>query len=608
MRGPSGDGIVFHHLPWRDLDAFARLEIDARMVGRLRLAERSRRKLLLHALMQGSAKSPELFGPLPAPDAVWELLARVEAVAPGILDRLLDHPYVGSWVGYTTRLLRNGIDGVCPLWMHLGHMHAFAAAAGVRAGIDFSIPVPAWEGRVVLPSLGLARLPSPTSCAVAEVRGVAGAYVVGNEQGEVRLPDEPGSDAPGWWAVRRSRMRIGRHIFSIRLEDVDPYRGLYEPVPPQRLTAAELARWRTLLEESWCHIVEHVPDFADMMPSGLDTLVPRPPVMFRNPSASTGEAFGSALVSLPSDGASLASTLIHEYLHVVLGGILHLTRLHDDDPRERFYVAWRDDPRPLSGALQGAYAFFGVTSFWRAMARSANACTARRAAFEFAYWRSQTWRTVRSLRDDPSLTTAGRRFVAGIAARLGDWRDEPLPVPATQRAEAAALDHYAGWRVRHLRPDPAVVAKLRNSWLASDTRPPVMSEVAELPPTPVPDGTWSPARIDLVRLRLTDPEANLSETWPAVPGASEADHEYALGRYDDAARGYRNQLARSPDQPGPLVGLGLSLRARGASPAARALVHRPELVRAVHRELRVTPSGAPEVERLAAWIGQLVSG
>jgi hypothetical protein len=327
--------------------------------------------------------------------------------------------------------------------------------------------------------------------------------------------------------------------------------------------------------------------------------------MFRNPSASTSEAFGSALVGLPADGASLASSMVHEHLHVVLGGVLHLTRLYDSDPRERFYVAWRDDPRPLSGALQGAYAFFGVTALWRAMATSAGERTARRAAFEFAYWRRQTWRTVRALRNDPVLTEAGRRFVAGIASCLERWQDEPS---SAELAAACAVDHHAGWRVRHLRPDPATVARLRDSWLAAHTMAPVAAEAAEVSPTPVPDGTWSHARIDLIRLRLCVDDAEFARTWRTVPDATEADHAYAMGRYDDSVAGYRAQLSCNPDTPSAIVGLGLALGARSANPAARALMHRPELVRAVHRELRESPAGAPPLERLAAWIGQLVSG
>jgi HEXXH motif-containing protein len=601
MGQPSDDRSPFHRLSWHDFDALARLDGDAGMMRRLRRAERSRRKLLLRALMEESAKTPELIGPLPPLDTAWELLARVEGRSPKAFDRLLTHPYTGSWAGYTTRLLRNGADGIGPLWMHLGHVHALAAAAAIRAHLDFETAVPVWEGNAMLPSLGMARLTASSAFSLAVVRGEHGRYTVTNDDSLVRLPDPLDTDSTNWWSIRRVRTRVGSHRFSLRLDDLDPYRGLYEPVPPQRLPGTEINTWHHLIDEACRLIAEHLPDFAESMPVGLNTLVPKPPVLFRNRSASTGEAFGSAVVGRPTDGASLASTLIHEFQHIVLGGVLHLTRLYDDDPRERIYVPWRDDPRPLSGAFQGVYAFFGVAAFWRALADTSS----RLAAFEFAHWREQSWRTLQVLRRDATLTDAGRRFLDGIAERLGPWQGEPVPKDIAELATAAGLDHRAGWRVRHLRPSPLAVAELADAWLAGRPRPTAIVDATDLPPTPVPDGAWSRARVDLVLLGLTD--VNIAETWQTVPGATATEFAYASGKFTDAARGYRAELAMDPDRPTSLVGLGLALSACGPDPAARALLHRPELVRAVHRRLRGTARHEPTPESVASWLGQLVS-
>ncbi|WP_246292523.1 HEXXH motif domain-containing protein [Lentzea indica] len=562
-------GTAFHQMPWSDFDALARLEGDMSMVRRLRRAERSRRKLLLHGLSETSAKSLELFGPMPPLEAVLELLARVEDASPQAFDRLLAHPYTGSWAGYTTRLLRDGIDGVCPLWVHLGHLHAIAAAAAIRAGLSFEIAVPVWGEHAVLPSLGVARLRSPEPFSVAEVRGGGGTYTVANEVGVVRLPDSPGADGPGWWGVRQCGVTAGRNRFSVSLDDLDPYRGLYEPVPPQRLDSAELGAWRWLLTEAWQLLVEAVPDLARSLAVGLDSLVPKPRVPFRSLSASTGEAFGSAVVGRPPDGAELAATLLHEFQHIVLGGILHLVQLYDDDPRERIYVSWRDDPRPLRGALQGVYAFCGVTAFWRALATTRTGVLARRAMFEFAYWRAQTWHTLVVLRDDETLTDAGRRFLDGVGDVLGSWQHEPVPDDIAELADAAIADHRAGWRIRHLRPDPAVVRELANAWLTGRSRPPVTPVQTDLPPTPVPDGPWSHSRADLVRLGLTG--ADLHDLWQTVPDATPADFAYASGRFADAVRNYRAELRADPDRPASLVGLGLALAATGPGPASRGI-------------------------------------
>ncbi|WP_409491202.1 aKG-HExxH-type peptide beta-hydroxylase [Amycolatopsis sp. cmx-11-12] len=487
--------------------------------------------------------------------------------------------------------------------MHLGHAHAIAAAAAIRAELDFETAIPAWHGNAMLPSLGMARFPGAAPFSSAVVRGVNGRYFVSNAETTVRLPSTPDSDGPGWWGIRRVRSQVGAHRFSLRLDDLDPYRGLYEPVPPERLPAKDLAAWQRLIDEACRLIAGHLPGLARIMPVGLASLVPKPQVLFRNPSASTGEAFGSAVVGLPADGASLAESLIHEFQHIVLGGLLHLVELSEPDPRERIYVAWRDDPRPLSGALQGVYAFFGVTAFWRALAKAGQ--SPRRSGFEFAYWREQTWRTLRVLRADATLTDAGRRFLDSVAERLGPWQDEPVPVEASELAAAAGRDHLAGWRARHLRPDPCVVAGLAAAWSSGRSRPPVTLDATDLPPTPVPDGSWSHARTDLIRLAVSDTPLSQDGPPPAVPGATTADFAYAAGEFLEAIKGYREELATDPDRPASLVGLGLALSARGPHPAARALLRCPELVRAVHRPLRAVPR-PPTVEQLASWIGQLV--
>ena len=537
MPSPAELRPTFHRLSWPEFDSIARFEAGQDLVRQLRRAERSRRKLLIHALLTDAAKSPERLGPLPPLDTAWELLARAEQRSPQAVNRLLTNPYTGSWAGYTTRLLRDGLDGVAPLWVHLGHAHAIAAAAAIRADLDFETAVPVWRGNAMIPSLGMARFSTTAAHSVATLRGVGGQYFVSEGTSTIRVPATPRTDGAGWWAIRRLRSRVGPHRFSLLLDDLDPYRGLYEPIAPERVPGRDVAAWRSLVDDACRLIANHLPGLATAMPIGLVSLAPKPQVLFRNPSASTGEAFGSAVVGLPSDGAALADTLIHEFQHIVLGGLLHLVELYEPDPRERIYVPWRDDPRPLSGAFQGLYAFFGVTAFWRAL--SAAGVQPRRAEFEFARWRECCWQTLRVLRSDDTLTAAGRRFLDGIEERLLPWRQEAVSAEARELAEATVQDHLAGWRVRHLRPDPAEVAALAEAWTRGRDRPPVTTMATALPPTPVPDGTWSPARADLSRLAVggADPEV-----WSTVPGATTADIAFARGDFARAVDEYRAEL------------------------------------------------------------------
>jgi len=82
-------------------------------------------------------------------------------------------------------------------------------------------------------------------------------------------------------------------------------------------------------------------------------------------SASAAENFGAIALS-PSDDPSLcAAILAHEIQHLKLSAVLDIVALTLPDDHQRYYAPWRPDPRPLNGLLQGAYAFLGVSAFWR---------------------------------------------------------------------------------------------------------------------------------------------------------------------------------------------------------------------------------------------------
>ncbi|OXM68097.1 HEXXH motif domain-containing protein [Amycolatopsis vastitatis] len=590
-------------MPWTDFDAFARGGGGPALVRHLRATERSRRLLLLRGIIDQAAKSPDVSAPLPPPEWAWELLARIEEQDPAAVETILAHPYTGSWAGYTTRLCRQDVTGVCPFWVHLGHVHCLAAAAAVRAGIDFEAELPIWQGTVSLPTLGVVRLHTGEAFGVARVSAGNDGIVFRNRHREVRLPDDLSTETAGWQPVRPIISWHGDLRLSLRLDDLDPYRGLYEPIPPKRLSPLEVESWRSVVAGAWQLLTTNLPDVAEALTVGLESLVPAPAVAFKLPSASTGEAFGSAIVAYSSDPEQLAAALVHEFQHIRLGGVQHLAALHTDDPRERLYAPWRDDPRPIGGVLHGIYAFFGVTAFWRALAAAepGNAL----AAFEFALWRKASWRTLRAVYPDESLTDIGRRFLDGISVKLAPWQEEPVAAGPAAWASMSARDHYATWCLRHLRPDTNAVSALAGAWRRGDSWPKPGRLPEPRTPTPVPDGSWTDARTDLIRLRLgRNGNTALRTHGPTVPGATKADLALVSGDHESAVDGYRTMLTTNPDLPAALVGLGLALAARGTGPAARALLHHPELVRAVHRSVREETSTTPHVETVAGWIGR----
>ncbi len=576
-------------------DTFDQLAVGGGGIGAVELlrgADRSRRLLLLRGLVDQAEADGGLTGPLAPAARAWDLLVRAEQAAPDAVELVLGHPYTGSWAGYTTRLIEQDRSGECPLWVHYGYLHALAAAAAIHAGLDFSIRIPVWEDTVVLPTLGAGRLDEGGGFTTAEVRGTAGSFTISGDRSQVT----PG--AANWNRLRDFRFEAGGRVLRLRLDDLDPHRGLYHPIPPHRLTDADAADWRDQLAEAWGLIVSHLPEYAEILPMGLTSIVPEPEVPFRLPSASTGEAFGSAVIAAPGTGgpATLAAALVHEFQHIRLGGLLQLVRLHDDDRTQRLYAPWREDPRPLGGLVHGVYAFFGVSAFWRALSRARP--EDRLAAFEFAHWRAQAWQTLEVIRDDAALTEAGRRFLDELAVVFEPWQTEPGTPEAVHWADTLGVDHHAGWRLRHIRPEPGTVAGLVRAWQERRACPPVRPE-GRL--DTVSDGEWANARADLVRVHLDDDDGTLlPRVWPQVPGALEGDYLLIAGRAEEARSAFHIELKQDPDHAEALIGLGLVLP---AGPAARALLHVPELVRAVHRELRFE-STAPAVEELACWIGE----
>ena len=105
-------------------------------------------------------------------------------------------------------------------------------------------------------------------------------------------------------------------------------------------------------------------------------------------SSSSPETFGAIAMSPPPDPLTCAVTLAHETQHLKLFALLDIVALTLPDDGRRYYAPWREDPRPVSGLLQGAYAFLGVSGFWRTQREIADGAARLEADTEFARWRA----------------------------------------------------------------------------------------------------------------------------------------------------------------------------------------------------------------------------
>ncbi|MFD4501920.1 aKG-HExxH-type peptide beta-hydroxylase [Streptomyces sp. NPDC058457] len=568
----------------------------------LRVTEYSRRLLLLRTLLDAIAATPGALGPLPPVDTAWDTLTAAQQRAPEDFAELLMHPQIGIWLGHGLRRLSRTAWGDGPLWTDLGHLYAVCAVAAVRAGLPLRTTVPLRDGTAMFPALGLARLPDRPRWGTAEVVVEGGRLRVDPQGVCVGPSGDHDGDAPGWQGLRTLRADVPGRPMTLWMDDIDPYRDLSEPLPPQRLGKDELARWRERFGRALDLLAVSDPSTAAAMAVGLRTIAEvRQAPAWTVLSASSGDAFGGLLSSLPPDPVSFAVTLVHEFQHTKLGALLHLLTLERDSGTERHYAPWRNDPRPLSGLLQGAYAFLGITDFWWRYLDHAPPAERPLAEFEFALRRRQTQEAIHTLRADPGLTAHGRRFLRGMAARLPAWwSDRRIRPDITALAELAATDHRTGWRVRHLAPAPDDVRALARAFAAGAA---VDAHVAAS--TVVPDlaAPWSQARNGLIRQRLAVPGAGdrsaLSAGGRPVPDAggwpvpSAGDRALVAGD-PDASDGYARLLAGDPEDAEAWTGLVLAL-------AARPLLHRPELPRAVHRELRMTGTAA-DPRDVALWL------
>jgi uncharacterized protein len=117
------------------------------------------------------------------------------------------------------------------------------------------------------------------------------------------------------------------------------------------------------------------------------------------------------------------------------------------DDGERYYAPWREDPRPASGLIQGAYAFLGVSGYWRCQCATAPEPEVReRAGANFARWRDGAALVCDTLLSSGQLTPEGVEFTREMSQVLAGWQREPVSARALAMARSRAGRHAAQWQ------------------------------------------------------------------------------------------------------------------------------------------------------------------
>jgi hypothetical protein len=310
---------------------------------------------------------------------------------------------------------------------------------------------------------------------------------------------------------------------------------------------------------------------------------------------------------------AFAVGLLHETQHSLLNATTYLFDLIET-PHTPGYSPWRDDPRPTSGILHGAYAYLAVTRFWRAEAAAGNGQAAKdrqaaedrqTAGARQAAEDRQTAGTRQAARNEQTAgngqagrneQAAGKEQAArneqaaqqtarkGLAAfEFARWREAVADVAhrlladdvltaAGRRFVGALRDEVEPWRAEPVDPEIERLARaantdhrlrwrLRNLTLAPDDLERLSR--AWRAGTPPPDVTprlvpatrralESSRRLDLIHATVKgDP--------PPQPGgrATAGDAAFLRGDHGTAESAYLDRVCRDPDDDAAWAGLAL---------------------------------------------------
>jgi hypothetical protein len=364
------------------------------------------------------------------------------------------------------------------------------------------------------------------------------------------------------------------------------------------MTPAVVTSWRRLVQAAWELLVRHHEWAAGPVAEGVSVIVPL--VSHANlDSAASPAAFGAVATSLPPSPASMAETLIHEFQHIKLCGLMDMLPLIKPGT-ERGYAPWREDPRPMGGILQGVYAFTGIVRFWDVQRRlEAQPDGILRASVLYERWRMAIELVTGTLLGSGSLTADGIRFVTVLRERGQRGAPDPVSPEAIEIARDVALDNWLSWQLRHTALDPAEVAGLAAAYQLGEP----LGDRA-LPGTWIEDDIReidsAVARSRLLNLSYQDPRRYRQLSGTDIAGLSEADALLVGGNASAAAAAYREELAAVPD-PATWIGLALAVHRLPASPARPVFAMRLPLLFEVHACLAKQRILADPLD-LAAWL------
>jgi HEXXH motif-containing protein len=590
--------ITRHQLPADDFTALASGGGGPAVVEHLRGAQHSKHLMLLQVTAAAARRrdpaSPEIAAFL----AARQLLAKVQETDPDAFGWLFGLPQIGGWAH---DCLQREDQGLPP---DFGYLASAAAAAGVRAGVPFELDAPVRDGTLALAGLG--HFDGIDGQSWVRLRSDGELLTVGaltTAPCAALVPDfGDAGPVPYWHGTPAARVTAEGQTWSVLLEGADRHLDRFARQMAAVLTAAEAANWRARLQGAWEVLVRHHRWAADSIAAGVCVLVPltaRSDVDME--SATTPAAFGAIATSWPPDPVIMAEMLVHEFQHLKLCGLLDMVQLTRPCD-ELVYAAWRTDPRPASGLLQGVYAHLGIARFWNVQRRAeTEPDEIFRAEVMFERWRSTIGPSAAALMRTGCLTEDGIRFVSMLRDEGQRLESEPVPAGATAVATDVALDHWLTWQLSHVAVGAVDVAGLAAAYQRGEPLPD-----QALPGLRIEEETRkvnSTVRAEVLRMRYLEPRRSREQGVAETPGLSAADALLLSGQAAAAVQAYRDEiLAAAEPLPEAWIGLAHAARGLGQTPSPAALATRLPVVFDVHACLIAQGVRSDPLE-LAAWFG-----
>ena len=430
-------------------------------LAQLRRAMLSRSVLLLRAvhelLMRGHA------GDGGREEAAADLARNVAALSglhrarPDVVAPLLRGPHFVAWVSHCVRRLvgdgepSGAVDAKdaddVSLGVDLAQLGCFVAVAALRADAEVEVVVPVRDGQLIMPATGVLQIRGAWTGAHAVLRCRAGklsVQVVGTTVAVSTLTVA----TDDWCPLERHLEDLpdGRQ-WEVVVDAADPYFACFRLPRMRADRAAEAQGLRRFLGPAYAVLSSVFPHKMSAIATDISCLVPLVASGDAGLSATAAEAPGAIALTDPTSTLGLAATLVHEHQHLKLNALDALVQLCGTGPA-RYYSPWRDDRRPASGLLHGAYAFLGIAEFWRRL-DSADSSLRSAPLMQFARITRQLTLACTTLRQCPELTDAGADLVEHIAARAQAWRTASRSPEIERVADDLVLEHRVRWRLRH---------------------------------------------------------------------------------------------------------------------------------------------------------------